>query len=523
MNIRMDMIKNNMEVESNNIGLIPLNLISPPASQTRTSIALLWDKPEKSLEIATYYIYIDGQIHGSSQSTDYTVTNLNCSQEYEIFVRAVLKSNELSLKSNTIKVTTKPDGKLFDITSFGAIGDGNTLNTKAIQNAIDACTSGGKVYIPKGKFLTGSIFLKSNMTLHIEEGGLLLGSSDTIDYPLFKYRWEGLETICYASLINTAVSNSDRLENITISGRGKIDANGSALRKKELAENKAKPGRAICLRNVDNVYLKDITVKHSPAWCVHLIYCNNVSVNNIKIYTKYDEYGNKYLNMNNGDGLNPDSTSNVFIFNSMIASEDDCIAIKSGRDSEGREVGISSENIRVTNCRFNSGFGVAVGSEMAGSVRNVLVQDCYFHDVYSVGSIKAPRGRGGIIENIKYEDLTLKNTNLEHKDCRWFRGAIYIDQFYSHETFDADKTEEFNDGTSIIRDITFKNIVLDTLTGNAIYLTGLPESPLINIKLESIYAMGKYGFKANNIRGLVLNNVSVVSHEDEKFVFNNVI
>jgi len=511
-----------MNIIDNEINAISFNLLSPPASQTETSIALVWDKPKNSSDIVSYQVYINGEIYGITANTDYTVTNLEFSQEYEAFIRAVFKNGDLSVKSNTIKVKTKSKGEIFDITSFGAIGDEKTLNTYEIQSAIKACTPGGTVYVPKGTFLTGAIYLKRNMTLYIEEGGLLLGSCRTIDYPLIKYRWEGLETTCYSSLINTPVSDYDRLENITIMGMGKIDANGSILRKKELSENKGKPGRAICLRNVDNVYLKDITVKQSPAWCVHLIYCNNVSVNNIKIYTKHDEYGNKYLNMSNGNGLNPDSTSNVFIFNSMIASQDDCIAIKSGRDAEGRNVGIPSENIRITNCAFKSGFGVAVGSEMAGSVRNVLVQDCHFQDVYSVGSIKAPRCRGGVVENIKYEDITFNNTNLEYKDCKWFRGAIYIDQFYSHDVIDSDKSKEFNDGTSIIRNITYKNIVLDTLAGNAIYLTGLPESPLKNIRLENVSAIGKYGFKANNIIGLVLRNVSVISREDDKFLFDNV-
>jgi exo-poly-alpha-galacturonosidase len=513
---------NDIEGINNNEDIIPRNLISPPAAQTDTTIALVWDKPKKSSDIVAYQVYIDKKMEAICKCTDYTVTNLTCAKVYEAYICAVLKNGEISAKSNTIKVSTKAEPELFDITSFGAVGDGETLNTTAIQKAIDACTYGGKVYVPKGIFLTGAIFLKSNMTLYIEKGGILLGSSDLADYPLFKYRWEGMEHTCYASLINTGIFENERLENITIDGLGKIDANGCAVRKKELTESKGKPGRAVCIRNVGNLYLKDITVRQSPAWCVHLIYCNNVSVNNIKIYTRQDEAGNRYMNIANGDGLNPDSTSNVFIFNSMIASQDDCIAIKSGRDAEGRKVGIPSENIRITNCRFRSGFGVAVGSEMAGSVRNVFVQDCDFQDAYSIGSVKAPRGRGGIVENIVYKDITFKNYDLSHKDCRWFRGAIYIDQFYSHETFDASKVEEFNEGTSIIRGITFKNIILDTITGNAIYLAGLPESPLQNIKLENVNAIGRYGLKAYNIVGLELTNVSVESREDEKYVFNNV-
>ncbi|MFV0343003.1 MAG: glycosyl hydrolase family 28 protein [Anaerocolumna sp.] len=513
---------NEIKKINKNLDIIPLNLMAPPASQTEKTISLLWDKPKSTADIVVYQIYINGKIEAITKNTDYTVTNLVSAQEYEAYICTVIKNGELSLKSNTIKVYTKVESELFDITSFGAVGDGKTLNTTAIQNAINACSYGGKIYVPKGTFLTGAIFLKSNMTLYIEEGGMLLGSIDLADYPLFKYRWEGMENICYASLINTGVSENERLENITIDGLGKIDANGCILRQKELAESKGKPGRAVCIRNVDSLYLKDITVRQSPAWCVHLVYCNDVSVNNIKIYTRKDEDGNRYMNIANGDGLNPDSTSNVFIFNSMIASQDDCIAIKSGRDAEGREVGIPSENIRITNCRFRSGFGVAVGSEISGSVRNVFVQDCDFQDAYSIGSVKARRGRGGIIENIRYEDITFKNYDLSHKDCKWFRGAIYIDQFYGKEPFDPNEAEEFDESTTIMRDITFKNIIVDTITGNAIYLTGLPESPLKNIRLENVNAVGKYGLKANNIRGLILDNVSVVSREDENYMFSNV-
>ncbi|UQZ32689.1 hypothetical protein C2I18_03415 [Paenibacillus sp. PK3_47] len=501
--------------------LTALHLLSPPASQRADSIALLWDKPADTADIACYRVYVNGSIHGIGTATDYTVTGLTPSQEYEVYVCAVSKTGSVSPPSRKVLVSTRSAGERFDITAFGAVKGRENLNTQAIQAAIDACSPGGTVYVPEGVFVTGAIFLKSNMSLYIEKGGVLLGSGHAEDYPVMTYRWEGREQLCYASLVNTGDSNGEPLEYITIEGGGTIDANGTALFKQEMAEKKGFRGRAVCLRNVDYVYLKDIAVRHSPAWCVHLIYCNHVSVNHVSIHTKTDEYGRRYGNIYNGDGLNPDSCSDVYIFNSMIASQDDCIAIKSGRDEEGRKVGIPSRDIRITNCRFKSGFGVAIGSEMAGGIHNVRVSGCTFEEVYSIGTVKAPRGRGAVIENIVYEDCTLTNYSLEHGDCEWFRGAINIDQFYSQKEYDPNLLAEVNEGTSIIRDIRFRNIVLDTHAGNAVFMAGLPESPLQNIVLENVAAIGKYGLKAYNITGLSMNNVSVVSREDEHYKFLN--
>ncbi len=495
-----------MEAKSN-----LLNPISPAETRTEEGFALLWDPPENREKPERYRIYLDGKEIGATEGTDYTVRGLESSRTYEAYVRADERDRGAPAGA-AVKVTTRPKPEDFDVTSFGAVGDGKTLNTQAIQKAVDACSRGGRVRVPKGVFLTGPVDLKSDMALYLEEGSKLLGSQDLNDYPLETYRFEGLETACYASLIGTK-NTGDRLRNITIAGPGVIDASGSPLREKELREYKGKPGRAVCLRNVDGVYLRDITVQQSPAWCVHLIYCDGVSLNNVKIYTKYDENGVPYANMGNGDGFDPDSCRNVSVFHCTIASQDDCIAIKSGRDAEGRKVGIPSENIRITNCTFRSGFGVAVGSEMAGSVRNVLVRDCKFEDVYSAVSIKAPRGRGGVIENIRYENIVHRNHSPEHKDCKWFRGAVYIDQFYSHETFDVNRPEPVTEGTPVIRNILLKNITVDTVAGNAVYLAGLPESPLENIRLENIRAVGKYGMKAYHISRLEMENVSVQSKE----------
>ena len=350
-----------------------LKLFCPEETRTADSAAILWNKVKGARQ---YRVFLDGAEVGRTEHTDFTLRGLKSGSGYEI--EAAAEDENGRLAQDTLHITLQEKGEELTITSFGAVGDGRTVNTSFIQKAIDACPAGGTVRIPAGTFVTGALFLKSDMTLFLEEGSRLLGSGCLEDFPLKKYRFEGLETMCYASLINTKETENGRLHNIRIMGKGCVDANGSILRRQELAEGKGKPGRAVCLRNVDGVYLEGITVRQSPAWCVHLIYCSHVSLNGVSIFTKFDENGRRYEGIANGDGLDPDSCSYVNVFGCTIGSQDDCIAVKSGRNEEGRLVGIASEHIRVTNCTFTSGFGVAMGSEMSGGVRDCLVQDCVF-------------------------------------------------------------------------------------------------------------------------------------------------
>jgi exo-poly-alpha-galacturonosidase len=494
-------------------------LLSPPSAQTADSVAVLWDKPAGA-SVDRYDVYLGATLIATTRKTDFTLQGLAAARDYEISVRAHAAGG--LVQSNSVHVATRPQPKVFDVTKYGAVGDGKTLNTSAIQAAIDACGPGGDVRIPAGVFLSGAIFLKSQMTLRLDEQAVLLGSPDTRDYPLMNYRCEGRETLCYASLVNTPDMKGTRWRDITIAGSGTINANGSDLRKKELAEHAGRPGRAVCIRDTDRVYLQGVTVRQSPFWCVHLIYCNEVSVNGVSINTRYDEAGRKYPGIVNGDGLDPDSCRYVSIFNCQIASEDDCIALKSGRDEEGRKVGIPTENVRISDCHFTSGFGVAMGSEMSGGVRDVLVEDCDFQDTFSLASVKAIRGRGSVIENITYRDCTYTNRSPEVRDSKYSRGALYVDQFYGDGKPDVGASKPKDESTPVIRNVLFQNITLDTVGGNAIYLTGLPESPLENIRLENVHATGEHGFIANNIRGLVLDNVSVDARDGNAMRFVNV-
>lgn len=400
--------------------------------------------------------------------------------------------------------------KEYNITDYGAVPDGKTVCTAAVQRAIDLCCAGGTVFVPAGNFVCGAVFLKSNMTLYLDEGAKLTGSGDIGGYPVIGCPYEGLDQLCYASLICT---DGAPHENITIAGKGVIDANGAALFHAEMSENKGKRGRAVCIRNTKNVTVRGVTIRQSPAWCLHLIYCKNVVIDGIKIHTKYDENGDKY-GIFNCDGIDVDSCSNVKIVNSLIASQDDCISVKSGRNEEGRRAGIPSENVEIENCVFKSGFGVAMGSEMSGGVRDVYVRNCKFENTHSIASIKAIRGRGAYIKNIHYENCSLINRSTEYTDTQWFRGAIYADGFYGDIEFDADTPAEVTEQTPVVDGIYMKNITVETVAGNAVYLCGLPEMPFRNFYLENVKAHGKYGMKVKNIDNLNLINVDVTSDEE---------
>lgn len=491
---------------------------NPSEGLTHNSALLLWNKLTHSSATVIYRIFVDNILVASTGNTDYTLTGLLPETEYKINVQAAAdETSDILASGSPIVIQTKPMGQQFDVRDFGAVGDGIHLNTSALQSAIDACVPGGTVYVPAGIYLSGALFLKSDMTLYLDEGAEIRGSSELADYPVYPYRYEGCEHLCYASLINMpqripeGYSKTDPgiWKNVSICGNGTINASGASLIGKELASGDvAKRGNAVCLRNTTGIYLYGITIREAPFWCLHTIYSKNITMNRIRIENRCDKDGNTY-GLYNGDGIDPDSCSNVNIVHSCIESQDDCIAIKSGRDEEGRAVGVPSRNYRITNCRFMYGFGVAVGSEVSAGASDVLVQDCRFFNSFSIGSVKSPKPRGGIVQRITYDNCTLVNHDTLHSDCRWFRGAINIDQFYGIESPHVNTAETITEATPTIRDVTFRNIELETVGGNAIYICGLPENPLKGIVLQNVVARGIDGMKIYNTDGLVLDNVSV--------------
>ena len=307
----------------------------------------------------------------------------------------------------TAGLTIKP--KTYLITSYGALADGSTINTKAIQKTIDVCAAsgGGIVVVPKGIFLSGALFLKQGVSLLIEKEGILKGSVNRIDYPQIKTRWEGTEMMYMCAFIN-----ADSLHDVKISGEGTIDGSGDAwvrrINNRQDAANDTsrrwERPRLIGIQNCRNVTVAGLKLHNQAVWCIHILYCHDVLLDKLHITADH--------NIPSSDGIDIDSDKNVRIRNCYIDVNDDCISIKSGKDEDGLRVNRPSEDIVVQDCRFGYGHGgVAMGSETSGGIRNVLIKDC----IAETGNwapirFKSQPSRGGVVENITYENFKLNDT-----------------------------------------------------------------------------------------------------------------
>jgi len=402
------------------------NLIAPEGSVTSNTVTLLWDKPKQYKDIATYQIFKDGVLAGTSTKTNFTIENLEPAKKYKFYIKAQDKHGELSKPSKAINAATRLAGKMFNILDYGAKGDGQTKNTKAIQQAIDACTTGGTVYIPSGTFLSGALHLKSNMTLYIAEGGVLKGSTDTLDYlPVILNRFEGWELKTYASLINAGMldrSGKYNVINLSIRGKGTISGGGAKLGNAMIARRgKRGRGRLICIMNGQNIDIQGLNLENPPCWTTHYIYCNQVTLHDLHITSSGA----------NGDGIDPDSSTDSYIFNCTISTDDDCIAIKSGKNPEGNVINKPTKRVRITDCSFIKGAALAIGSEMSGGVSDVFIQDCKIGNLKNGLQIKTTKDRGGYVKNITM------------RDCSILKITMVTDVYYNNDGAPAPKLAWF--------------------------------------------------------------------------------
>lgn len=408
------------------------------------------------------------------------------------------------------------------VRAFGALGDGQTLDSPAIQAAIDACAAqgGGTVYLPAGQYLTGSLFLRDNICLHLDAGATILGSENPEDYPVIHSRWEGRHQDTHAPLI-TAQS----IHHVSVTGRGVIDGRGDIWwkAKKEGTLKHPRP-RLIGFSDCTNVLIEGITAINSPSWTINPVHCQNVNIRGVTIINPADSP--------NTDGINPDSCRLVRISDCYISVGDDCITIKSGTEHEDPDRYAPCRDISITNCMLERGHGgVVIGSEMSGGVKNVVISNCVFIGTDRGIRIKSRRGRGGEIEDIRVSNLIMDGVLCP------FTMNLYYHVGVRGNTDVSDKNpHSVDDTTPRLRRIHFSHITARNVQHAAGFLYGLAEMPLEDISFtdvsisisneadsgypemaDDIPSMSQAGFFIRNARHLRLEHVEVSGQVGEVF------
>jgi polygalacturonase len=345
--------------------------------------------------------------------------------------------------------------KLCDARTYGAKADGVTKDTKAIQAAIDDCTKagGGTVTLSGGTFLSGPVVLKSNITLEIEKGAVLLGSADHDDYPQMEvFRAPGRQSLVSA----------DHATNIAITGGGTIVGNGVF-----------RP-RLVVFNYCQHIRMEGVTVQNSPSWQIVPYYSDDIVIRNIKVLAT--------LPSPNTDAIDPFSSSNIVIDHVYADTGDDDIAIKSGEiNSPGPDA--PSKNITITDCNFDHGHGLSIGSEIAGGVQNVHAERIHFKGTDQGIRIKANRDRGNDVSNISFKDITMEDV----------KTAILITEYYPHPAPEGEvAAEPVQRLTPKFHDITIENVTA-TGGGSAGTIVGLPESPVLGLTMKNVHIAAKTG------------------------------
>ena len=443
----------------------------------------------------------------------------------------------------------------FNVMNYGAIADGLTLNSIAINKAIDDCAAhgGGTVVIPTGSYVTGPIIMKSNINLHLDRGALIIFSPDFNQYPLVKSTFEGVDAARCQSPVT-----AEGLENIAITGRGIMNGNGyywRPLRKDKLSETewknhlkkyggvltddkknwyssekalkglkennigKLKDGKTIAdfesvkdflrpnmirIYNCKNVLIEGVTFENSPAWTTHINFSEHVTIRNLTVKNPW--YGT------NTDALDLDCSKNVLLENSTFDTGDDGICIKSGRDEEGRRRGVPTQDVIVNNCTvYHAHGGFVVGSEMSGGVKNMYVSNCSFIGTDIGLRFKTTRGRGGMVENIYASNINMKDIAAE---------AILFDMYYMAKdpvVLSGEKREPPKVEMKPVDETTpqFRNFFLRNITCNGaskgIFVRGIPEMHVKDVWIDNAVLQAGDGIDVQEATNINLSNITMIS------------
>lgn len=444
-----------------------------------------------------------------------------------------------------------------NILKYGAKADGLTLNTTSINKAIAECSAkgGGVVLIPQGLWLTGPLVMKSNVNLHVSRAALLQFTDDKTQYKLVEGNYEG-----HAAVRNESPISGTDLANIAITGDGIIDGhgevwraiskerltagewnklvasggvvsengkswypsqsyvnglktpeagvigNGKTLKDNEPFKDFFRPNMLV-LTNCKKVLLQGVTLQNSPAWDIHTLLCEDLTVQNVRVRNPW--------NAQNGDGIDVESCRNVLIEGSTFDAGDDGICIKSGRDEEGRKRGKPTENVIVRdNVVYRAHGGFVIGSEMSGGARNIFVSNCTFIGTDIGLRFKTTRGRGGVVENIFIKNISMRD--IAHE-------AILFDMYYSGKS-PGESDDVNNQAVVPVTEATpsFRKFYVDNVVCNgaekALMFRGLPEMGIKDIHIENSIFKTVKGADIIEAQNIFLKNICFKSKETNPLI-----
>lgn len=447
-----------------------------------------------------------------------TLTSCNTKKE-----KVSENSNDVWAKmSEVVKSVKEPvfSKNIYNISDFGAISDGKTDNTIAFNKAIKKCTEsgGGKVLVPEGKYLTGPIHLDDNVNLHIVKGAEILFSTNPKDYyPLVPTAYEGIELMNYSPLIyaykksNVAVSGEGILngqastenwwpwcgkdtygwkkgtpmqrDSLNLPSLMNMGEKGTPLKDRVFGDNHYLRPNFIEFYESKNILLEGVKIINAPFWVIHPFKSNNIIIDGVTV----ESHGP------NNDGCDPEYSKNVIIKNCTFNTGDDCIAIKAGRDGDGRRVGIKTENIVVQNCKMIDGHGgVVIGSEMSAGVSNVFVENCIMDspNLDRAIRIKTNSKRGGIVDGVYVRNIKVGQVK---------EAVLKVNMHY------ATYKNQTGDFIPKIKNILLENVTVKDGGHYGILAKGYKESPIDNIKFKNVkIEKVDEAFLLENVTNLVL-------------------
>ena len=343
--------------------------------------------------------------------------------------------------------------------------------TEAFQAAIGQLRAqgGGVLTVPAGVYPTGSIRLYDNMTLEIQSGAYLRFLQEEAAFPLILLEFEGV-----AGEMHQACIFAQGAENVTVTGRGVVDGQGEYWWNKRRAGKLSHPRPyLVCFADCRHVLLENVTLTNSPAWTVHPLRCQDVTIRGLLIRNPWDSP--------NTDGIDPDACQDVRILDCTIDVGDDCIAVKSGTEATANRQ--PSERIIISNCHFLHGHGgVVLGSEMSGNIRNVVVSSCVFHQTDRGVRLKTRRGRGGVVEGIQLFNLT-----MEKVMCPFVFNMYYFCGPDGKNDWVRDKAARPVDATTpMLRDVSITGVRARGCSACAGFFYGLPEMPVEGVTFTDV-------------------------------------